>query len=99
MPRLQRSSEGIPIRADLVEAGLETGFALVQLAGTQSNGDARRVLREARAVCRESERRAARLKEEDLRRLRLRFADLRQAIAKAGGRPPQAQILRMPGGN
>jgi hypothetical protein len=99
MPRLQRSSEGIPIRADLVEAGLETGFALVQLAGTQSNGDARRVLREARAVCRESERRAARLKEEDLRRLRLRFADLRQAIAKAGGRPPQARILRMPGGN
>jgi len=84
------------VLADLVDAGLETGFALVQLAETQSRGNARRMLREARAACRESERRAVRLGESDRRRLRARFANLRQAIARAEGRPVPAMVLRMP---
>ncbi|HEV2445626.1 MAG TPA: hypothetical protein VGS58_06880 [Candidatus Sulfopaludibacter sp.] len=96
MPGAQRSSEGIPIRADLVEAGLDTGFALLHLAKTQSGSDARRVLREARAACLEGERRLARLSEAEHRRLRVRFADLRQAIARAGHKPAGARILRMP---
>lgn len=96
MPRAQRSSEGIPIRVDLVEAGLDTGFALVQLAQTQTDRTARRVLREARAVCRESERRAAGLQDADLKRLRGRFADLRRAITVAGTHPDRARVIRMP---
>ena len=96
MQRLQRSGEGAPVHADLVEAGLYTGFALVQMARTQSVGDARSALREARRVCRESERRAARLTEPEQRRLVPRFADLRAAINCAAGRPSGARILRMP---
>jgi hypothetical protein len=36
------------------------------------------------------------LHEDDLRRFRPRFADLLQAIDRAGGRPSRARILRMP---
>lgn len=97
MPSLKRSSEGIPIRADLVEAGLNTGFALLHLARSQSAQDAQRVLREARAVCSDSERRMAGLAEADHRRLRVRCANLRQAIARAGGGTPGGRVLQMPG--
>jgi hypothetical protein len=96
MPSLRRSSEGMPIRADLVEAGLNTGFALLHLASTQSGRDARRVLSEARAACRDSERRMAGLAEADHRRLRVRCADLRQALARAGGGAAGARVLQMP---
>ena len=96
MPRVQRSGGGISIQADLVEAGLDTGFALLHLAKTQSSRDARRALREAKAECRQGERRLAKLADADQRRLRTRFADLRHAIAGAGNRPSGAKILRMP---
>lgn len=96
MRSLQPPTEGIPVRADLVEAGLDMGFALLRLASTQARGDARRVLEEASAACRESERRMAGLAEADHRRLRVRCADLRQALARAGAAPPGAKVLRMP---
>lgn len=98
MPSLRRFSEGIPVRADLVEAGLEMGFALLRLARTQPARDARRVLREAREACRESERRMAGLADADHRRLRVRSSDLRRAIARAGAGSPGAKVLRMPAG-
>lgn len=96
MRRVQRASEGIPMRSDLVEAGLEMGFALLQLAQSQTNGEARRVLREARAACLESENRAARLNEADARRFRARCADLYQAIDRVASRSAKARTIRMP---
>lgn len=96
MPRFRGPTGGIPIRADLAEAGLDMGFALLRLASTQSGRDARRVLEEARAACRESERRMAGLAEADYRRLRVRCADLRQAISRAGAGVPGARVLQMP---
>ena len=96
MPRVQGLGEGILVNADLVEAGLDTAFALLRLAETQSNDDARRLLREARAVCRESQRRASQLRDADFRRVQARFDDLRRAFRRASGRHGGARILRMP---
>jgi len=96
MPCPQRSSEGLPIRADLLQAGLDAGFALLHLAGTQSSRDARRALREARAACREGEQRLKGLRDTDLRHFRSRFADLRRAIERACTHRPSARIIQMP---
>lgn len=94
MPCPQRSSEGLPVRIDLLQARLDTGFALLHLAGTQSGRDARRALREARVACREGESRLAGLSDADLRYFRARFADLRQALETPVR--PRARVIQMP---
>lgn len=97
----QRSSEGLPIRADLLQARLDAGYALLHLAATQSSSESRRALREARAACREGEQRLKGLRDPGLRHFQSRFADLRRAIQGAAARPgptarPLARVLEMP---
>jgi hypothetical protein len=101
MPCPQRSSEGLPISADLLQASLDTGFALLRLAVTQSTRDARRARREARSACREGERRLAASRDPSLQHFRPRFAELSRAIERAGSakrlhRRPLARVLQMP---
>ena len=89
------------MRADLLQARLDAGYALLHLAGTQSGREVRRALREARAACREGEQRLKELREPGLRHFVLCFAKLRRAIEKtatAGGAParPPARVLQMP---
>ena len=100
MPCPQRSSEGLPIRADLLQARLDSAYALLRLAATQSNGDARRALREARAACREGEQRLKGLRDPNSNAFRASFAGLRRAIQEAAAAPASppvpARVLQMP---
>ena len=98
----RRRVEGARVRADLAEAALNAGFALVRLAGNRAGpgarGDAQRALREAVAACSESEGRLFGASRGDSRRIRRRLEELRGAIgaARAGLRRTPARVIRMP---
>lgn len=92
---------GRRVRADLVGADLDAGFALVRLAEKRGTPEASRALREAEDALLEGRRRSAMLKGDGRAQFRSRLDELRDAIDRAKSRctarrRPPAKILRMP---
>jgi len=88
------------VRADLVSANLDAGFALVRLAEKQGASEASRALREAEDAWIEGRRRSAKLKGAGSGQFRSRLNELHTAIEGArrrcSARRPRAKVLRMP---
>ncbi len=80
MPRQQRSRNGSRVRADLLEADLDTGFVLVGLA--EFGQDARRALAEAEVAYMDGQRRLLGLGAGAVRRFGPQFELLRWEIER-----------------
>lgn len=80
----QEHSGGVHVDADFVEADVDTGFALLQLAESQSvsgePGDALRVVEEAEDACLDGEYRLTALGVRETRRLGPQLKELHGAI-------------------
>ena len=85
MPRRRRHASGLHIDTDLVQAGLDAGFALLHLAETQfaagARDDAVRALAEAERAWAEGQRRFQQLDPLDAPPYRPRLRELGGAIA------------------
>lgn len=106
MPAKQRSRGGNPVHADLAEAVLDSGFALLRLAESETRcgarREARRAIQEAEAACSEGRCRLSGVETGDARRLASGFEELSAAVAVTKARlrsaapPGNGRILQMP---